>query len=292
MAQIETKTKTLTLGLPKGRMEAGVLQLLADAGIQVSRSDRDYRPALSLPDAAAKSMKPQNIIEMLSIGRRDVGFAGADWVEELGGDVVEILDTGLDAVRLVAAAPRSIASNGTLANGPLVLTSEYEKIARRWISEKNLDAEFVRSYGATEVFPPEDADIIIDNVATGATLKANGLVEIDTILRSSTRLFASRKAVTDPEKMERIDALRLVLQSVLEARRRVMIEINASADCLDAVVGLLPCMREATVAPLFADAGYAVRAAVPRVDLPVLLPRLKAAGGTDIVVSSIDQIVP
>jgi ATP phosphoribosyltransferase-like protein len=58
------------------------------------------------------------------------------------------------------------------------------------------------------------------------------------------------------------------------------------------VVALLPCMREATVAPLFGDAGFAVRAAIPRTELPTLLPELKAAGGTDIVVSSVDQIVP
>jgi len=289
---MDNTISTLTIGLPKGRMEEGVLKLLADAGIRVHRSDRDYRPVLSLPNSEAKSIKPQNIIEMLSIGRRDVGFAGADWVEELQGDVVEILDTGLDAVRLVAAAPPPIATGETRVNGPLIVTSEYERIARKWIQEKGLEAEFLRSYGATEVFPPEDADIIVDNVATGATLKANGLIVMDTIMHSSTRLFASRKAVGIPEKKERIEALRLVLESVLEARLRVMLEINAPQDRLDAVVALLPCMREATVAPLFGDAGFAVRAAIPRTELPTLLPELKAAGGTDIVVSSVDQIVP
>ena len=150
----------------------------------------------------------------------------------------------------------------------------------------------MRSYGATEVFPPEDADLIIDNVATGATLRANGLVVYDTIMRSSTRLYASRRAMNDPLKRSRIESLRLVLQSVLEARLRVMLEINASRDKLDTVVAMLPCMREATVAPLFGDSGYAIRAAVPRDELPVLLPALKEAGGTDIVVSSIAQIVP
>ena len=237
-------------------------------------------------------MKPQNIIEMLSHGRRDVGFAGADWVEELNADVVEVLDTGLDPVDLVAAIPREIASNGGLPDRRIVVTSEYEQIARKWIREHSIEADFVRSYGATEVFPPEDADLIIDNVATGATLRANGLVVYDTIMRSSTRLYASRRAMNDPLKRSRIESLRLVLQSVLEARLRVMLEINASRDKLDTVVAMLPCMREATVAPLFGDSGYAIRAAVPRDELPVLLPALKEAGGTDIVVSSIAQIVP
>lgn len=292
MVEIISKVKPLKLGLPKGRMESGVLTLLSDAGINVQSSDHDYRPLVSLANAVAKSMKPQNIIEMIALGRRDVGFAGADWVKELDADVVEILDTGLDSVRLVAAAPPEIAANGLLTNVQLIVTSEYERIAQTWIRDKNIGADFVRSYGATEVFPPEDADIIIDNTATGATLRANGLSIIDTIMHSSTRLFASRAAMADTEKRERIEALGLVLQSVLEARRRVMLEINAPSDRLDAVVALLPCMREATIAPLFGDAGFAVRAAVPRSDLPSLLPELKAAGGTDIVVSSVDQIVP
>ncbi len=292
MVEFISKVKSLKLGLPKGRMETGVLALLSDAGIDVQNSERDYRPSVSLANAVAKSMKPQNIIEMIALGRRDAGFAGADWVKELDADVVEILDTGLDSVRLVAAAPPEIAANGSLSDGRLIVTSEYERIAQTWIRDKSIDADFVRSYGATEVFPPEDADIIIDNTATGATLRANRLSIIDTIMRSSTRLFASRAAMADAEKRERIEALGLVLQSVLEARRRVMLEINAPGDRLDAIVALLPCMREATVAPLFGDAGFAVRAAIPRSDLPTLLPDLKAAGGTDIVVSSVDQIVP
>ena len=292
MVEIISKVKPLKLGLPKGRMEAGVLTLLSDAGIEVQSSDRDYRPLISLANAVAKSMKPQNIIEMIALGRRDVGFAGADWVKELGADVVEILDTRLDSVRLVAAAPPEIAANGSLSDGRLIVTSEYVQIAQTWIRDKKIEADFVRSYGATEVFPPEDADIVIDSTATGATLRANRLTIIDIIMRSSTRLFASRAAMADAEKRERIEALGLVLQSVLEARRRVMLEINASSDRLDAVVALLPCMREATVAPLFGDAGFAVRAAVPRSDLPTLLPELKTAGGTDIVVSSVDQIIP
>lgn len=292
MAELTNVAGQFRLGLPKGRMESSVLRLLAEAGIDVKGSDRSYRPSISLPDTEAKTMKPQNIIEMLSHGRRDVGFAGADWVEELGVDVVEILDTGLDRVSLVAAVPRDLVANGELPKRKIVVTSEYERIAGNWIAAKGIEAEFVRSYGATEVFPPEDADLIIDNVATGATLRANGLVVFDRIMRSSTRLYASRAAMENPEKAERIDALRLVLTSVLEARLRVMIEINAPVDRLDAVVSLLPCMREATVAPLFGESGYAVRAAVPRKELPRLLPLLKASGGTDIVVSSIAQIVP
>lgn len=96
----------IKLGLPKGRMQAGVIRLLADAGIEVRVSDRGYRPRVSIPWIEAKILKPQNIIEMLHIGSRDLGFAGADWVAELQVDLVELLNTELDPVELVAAAPR------------------------------------------------------------------------------------------------------------------------------------------------------------------------------------------
>jgi len=161
-----------------------------------------------------------------------------------------------------------------------------------WVADQRLDAEVIRSYGATEVFPPEDADVIVDNSATGGTLRANGLRIVDVLGESSTRLYASQQAMADPYRKERITDLALLLESVLNARRRVMIEVNAPADRLESLVALLPSMGEATVAPLFGSQGYAVRAAVPRVDLPSIIPAIKAAGGTDVVVTKLSQIVP
>ncbi len=283
---------TLRIGLPKGRMQQAVMTLLADAGIRITPSARGYRPTVSLRRCEAKILKPQNIVEMIELGSRDVGFAGADWVEEMRADVVELLDTELDPVQVVAAAPRVLLNSNELPARRLVVASEYERLTKEWIGSRGLDAEFVRSYGATEVFPPEDADVIVDNTATGSTLRANDLVVVDTLLSSSTRLYASPTAMDDPAKKGRIEDLRLLLQSVLDARRRVMIEVNAPADRLDAVVSLLPCMREATVAPLFGNRGYAVKAAVPKDRLPEIIPAVKAAGGSDVVVTSLSQIVP
>jgi ATP phosphoribosyltransferase len=283
---------SIRLGLPKGRMEQGVLTLLADSGIRVRPTARGYRPEVSLPGAEAKMLKPQNIVEMLALGSRDLGFAGADWVAELEADVVELVDTGLDPVQLVAAAPVSLLEGGRLPSRRLVVASEYERLTRRWIATSGLCAECVRSYGATEVFPPEDADVIVDNTATGATLEANGLAIVDVLMRSSTRLYAHPAALDDPARRRTIDDLVLLINSVLEARRRVMLEVNASAACLDAVVAVLPSMRQATVSRLFGDSGFAVKAAVPRELLPQVIPAVKAAGGTDVVVSTLSQIVP
>ncbi len=280
------------LALPKGRMEEGVLRLLEDAGIRLTFDRRGYRPTLSLDGFETKLLKPQNIVEMLHAGSRDLGFAGADWVAEKDVELIELVDTALDPVRIVAAADSRFLVDGALPDRPFVVATEYERLTRAWLARRGLTATVVRSYGATEVFPPEDADCIVDNTATGATLRANGLTIVDEVMHSSTRLYACPRSLEQPGKRERIEHFALLVRSVLDARKRVMLELNVSADALERVVDVLPCMREPTIAPLHHEAGYAVKAAVPRADLPELIRALKARGGTDIVVSDIAQIVP
>ena len=280
------------LAVPKGRIEPAVTALLAAAGMELRAGPRGYRPVLSVPGFEVKLLKPQNIVEMLAAGTRDIGFAGADWVAEKSVDLVELLDTGLDPVRMVAAAPESLLIDGALPDKPLVVAGEYERLTRAWISSQGLDAVFVHSYGATEVFPPEDADVIVDISATGETLAANGLIVVDELLRSSTRLYANPNALDNPAKKAAIDALVLSLSSVLQARGRVMVELNVARDDLDSVVAVLPAMREPTIASLHHGEGLAVKAAVPRSELPTLIPLLKERGATDIVVSRLEQIVP
>jgi ATP phosphoribosyltransferase len=281
----------LRLALPKGRMQRGVLALLADSGIEVRVEERGYRATVSLEGVEAKLLKPQNIVEMLHAGSRDVGFAGADWVAELGAELVELVDTRLDPVRLVAAAPANLLEAGRLPTRPLVVASEYERLARAWIERKGLDARFVRSYGATEVFPPEDADVIVDNTATGATLRAHQLAVVDQLLASSTRLYAHPRALDDRSRRAAAERLVLLVESVLQARRRVMLEVNVASGDLERVVAVLPAMREPTVSRLHGAEGFAIKAAVPRDVLPDLIPRIKDCGGTDLVVTEPAQIV-
>jgi len=289
---MERKAGILRLALPKGRMQEGVLRLLSEAGLDMRTAERDYRPSAVVDGLDVKVLKPQNIIEMLDVGSRDLGFAGADWVAELGIDLVEVMDTGLDPVRLVAAAPTSILEDGKLPSRSLVVASEYEGITRRWIASRGIDAEVVRSYGATEVFPPEDADCIVDNTATGSTLRANGLTIVDEVMRSTTRLYANKRAMDDPARRDRIEWFAMLCQSVLEARRRVMLEVNIDADRLESLIEILPAMKEPTVSKLMGDAGYAVKIAAPRSMLPNLIPAIRACGGTGIIITQPSQIVP
>ncbi|MFT5292363.1 MAG: ATP phosphoribosyltransferase [Planctomycetota bacterium] len=280
------------LALPKGRIQDGVVSLLSEAGIRVQTGARGYRPSLSVEGFETKLLKPQNIVEMLAAGSRDVGFAGADWVAEKDAQLVELLDTGLNPVRLVAAAPGELLTEGQLPKRPLVVASEYGRLARKWMQASGIDGTLVRTYGATEVFPPEDADVIVDNTSTGATLIANRLEVFDELMSSSTRLYANPMALENPVKRGRIEDLTLCLRAVLEARGRAMVELNVSSENLTRVVEALPCMQRPTISGLHGESGFAVRAAVKRTQLPTLVPDLKARGATDIVVSRCEQIVP
>jgi ATP phosphoribosyltransferase len=278
----------ITLALPKGRMFEAVTRLLADSGFPVLANGRSYRPLCADNRFELKILKPQNIVTMVGLGSHDVAFAGHDWVVELEADVVELLDTRLDPVRLVAAAPRKLVP--TLRDRRVVVASEYERISRRYLDGAGYEYLLVRSYGATEVFPPEDADVIVDNTATGRTLLENDLVELDTLLDSSTRLIANPAVLEGPKRSD-LDELVMLLRAVLDARRRVMLEMNVAADNLDAVVLALPCMREPTVQELFGGAGYAVKSAVPREAVARLVPVLKAAGACDILEYPFSKVV-
>jgi ATP phosphoribosyltransferase len=282
----------LRLALPKGRQQDGVALLLQEAGIDLLAGERNYRPALSIPGYEVKLLKPQNIVEMLHAGSRDLGFAGKDWVAEHQVELLELLDTGLNPVRLVAAAPEDILEDGKLPARPLVVASEYERLTRQWMERRGMGDTFVHSHGATEVFPPEDASLIVDNTATGSTLQANDLAIVDELMCSSTCLYAHPKVMDVPQKRDRIESLVLLLQSVLDARGKLLLEVNVSQENLDHLLELLPFMRAPTISPLQGGGAFAVRVAVPRGDLPALIPQVKQRGGTDLIVMRPAQIVP
>ena len=145
----------------------------------------------------AKYLKPQNIPRLVELGAHDCGFTGYDWLVETGADVVEVLDTGLDPVTLVAAAPEGLGNRLGSLGRPLVVASEFETLTRRFVTERGWPFVFIRTYGATEVFPPEDADLVLDLTATGTTLRENRLEIVANVLASSTRFVASRRALED-----------------------------------------------------------------------------------------------
>jgi ATP phosphoribosyltransferase len=282
--------KTLKIVIPKGRIFQNVVSLFNEAGFQLEIDDRGYTPWISDPEIEIKCMKPQNIAQLVELGSHDAGFTGFDWIAETSAKVSEILDLKFDPVRIVSAIPQN-RTPADLKKKKIVAASEYENISRRYLDRGGFDYLFLRTYGATEVFPPDDADMIIDNVSSGRTLKANGLKIVDTLMNSSTRLIANPAAASDSWKGEKISELATLFLAVLDARGRVMLEMNVPPEKLSQVVKKLPCMRSPTVSPLYREQGYAVKVAVKRTEVVKLIPMLKRMGATDILEYEIKKVV-
>jgi ATP phosphoribosyltransferase len=276
--------------IPKGRIFDNVTRLFADAGFPLAMTDRTYRPK-SVDWLDMKIMKPQNVGELLELGSHDAGFTGIDWIKESGADVEEIMDLGFDRVRIVAAVPNEL-DEAKLRQKKLVAATEYVNLADGWLSKQGYNYRLLRTYGATEVFPPDDADMIIDNTASGQTLKDNGLRIVDTLLESSTRFAASKSAMADTEKRSRIEELAMLFKAVLDGRERVMLEMNLPKQDFEKIVATLPAMRSPSVSPLYGEKGFAVKIAVKKDEIPDLIPRLKKLGAVDIVEYDLRKVVP
>ena len=279
----------LRILIPKGRMFDNIQGLFADAGFSLAVRGRALR--FDSGGYEIKLMKPQNIGTLLELGAHDCGFTGLDWIAESGAEVADVLDLGFDKVRVVAACPVQF-DDAALAAKKIVAATEYVNLAERWLSTRGYTYRILRTFGATEVFPPDDADLIIDNTATGQTLRDNGLREVDTLLESSTRFVAAKDALDDPERRARIEELAMIFRAALDGRDKVMLEMNVSKEAFGQLVEGLPAMRSPTVAPLYRDAGFAVKIAVRKNEAAALIPRLKALGASDIVEYGLRKVVP
>ena len=280
--------KKLSILLAKGRIYESVVELLKDVGISIYLPDRTYYPITNQDDLAFQVVKPQISSALLADNRADVAFSGKDWVFENGvqDQVEEIMDLGFDPVRIVVAVPETVDFDALLKK-PVTIATEYQNLSRFWAKEKNVDGKIFRTWGTSEGFVQDNeqalAQILIDNTSTGSSLRANHLKICDTIMESSTRMYASKEALKDPEKKQKIMELKMLFEAVLAARSRVMLEMNVSKDNFDALIKGIPSMKSPTVSPLFGDNGYAVKIAVKKSEVPTLLPKLHQLGATDIL---------
>ncbi len=287
----------LRILLAKGRIYESVYKLLNDVGITISLPDRTYFPTTNQDDLAFQVVKPQITSALLAGGKADLGFSGKDWVYENGvqDQVEEIMDLGFDPVRIVAAIPNTVDFDKLLQD-KVTIATEYQNLSRKWVEEKKIDGTIFRTWGTSEGFVQDNdqslAQILIDNTSTGSSLRANNLKIVDTIMTSSTRMYASKEALKDPVKKQKIMELKMLFEAVLNARSRVMLEMNVAKENFDKLVQGLPSMRSPTVSPLFGDNGYAVKIAVKKSEVPVLLPKLQQLGATDILEYELRKVMP
>ena len=278
----------LKILLAKGRIYESVYALLSDVGISINLPDRQYFPTTNQKDLAFQVVKPQITSLLLANNKADVGFSGKDWVYENGvqDDVIEIMDLGFDPVRIVAAIPEN-KDYEKLLKGPVTIATEYQALSKKYVEDKKIDGTIFRTWGTSEGFVQDTEDsiaqILIDNTSTGSSLKANRLKIVDTLMESSTRMYASKEAMNDPEKRQKIMELKMLFETVLNARSRVMLEMNCSEVDFDKLIKGIPSMKSPTVSPLFGGNGYAIKIAVKKSEVPTLLPKLQSLGATDIV---------
>ncbi len=287
----------LRILLAKGRIYESVYELLKDVGISLHLPERTYFPTTNQEDLAFQVVKPQITSALLAGEKADVGFSGKDWVYENGvqDQVEEIMDLGFDPVRIVAAIPETVDFE-KLLKGEVTIATEYQNLSKKWLSDKKVKGQIFRTWGTSEGFVQDNPDalahILIDNTATGSSLRANNLKIVDTLMESSTRMYASKAAMADPQKKQKILELKMLFQAVLNARSKVMLEMNVSKDKFDALVKGLPSMKSPTVSPLFGDDGYAVKIAVKKSEVPTLLPKLQQLGATDILEYELRKVMP
>lgn len=278
----------LKILLAKGRIYESVYELLSDVGISIHLPDRTYFPTTNQEDLAFQVVKPQIVSLLLANNKADMGFSGKDWVYENGcqDDVVEIMDLGFNPVRIVAAIPEA-RDFDKLLKSPVTIATEYQALSRKWVEDKKIDGTIFRTWGTSEGFVQDNEDsiaqILIDNTSTGSSLKANRLKIVDTLMESSTRMYASKTAMADPAKKQKIMELKMLFETVLNARSRVMLEMNCAEDKFDTLIKGIPSMKSPTVSPLFGGNGYAIKIAVKKSEVPTLLPKLQSLGATDIV---------
>jgi len=290
----------LKVVIPKGSLEEQTLRLFEAADLTVRRSSsRDYHGSVDDDRIERVSvLRPQEIPTYVAEGLFDLGITGQDWIAETGSDV-EVL-TSLSYAKtgtghgttIVLAVPNEHPANSAeeMPAGSRIST-EFVQITERHFAELGIPVKVAWSYGATEAKVPEIVDAIVDVTETGSTLRAHGMKIIETLLASDPVLVANRAAAADSGKRAAMDDITTLLLGALAAEGRVLIKLNVTDAARDAVLAVVPSMKAPTVSPL-ADGGYAIETVVDKRGVNRLIPKLKAAGATDILELPITKIVP
>jgi ATP phosphoribosyltransferase len=192
----------LTLALSKGRILEDSTPLLEAVGIApAGDASRLLRLPTRDPGVELLVIRPTDVPTYVEYGAADLGIVGKDILLEHGGEALyEPLDLNMARCRLSVATRKDspLAQGGLDAAGSrrLRVATKYPEMARRYFSGRGQQVEIIKLYGSMELAPLVGlSDVIVDLVATGNTLRANGLVEIQTIVESSARLVVNKAAM-------------------------------------------------------------------------------------------------
>jgi ATP phosphoribosyltransferase len=274
----------------KGRLHDPAVDLLERAGLHlVDGADRKLYADTVDPEVTVLFARASDIPEYVSDGAADVGITGLDQVREAdAGDLVDLLDLGFGACRLVLAAPEDgdIERVADLAGG--VVATEFPTITAAYFDEQGVDVEIAEVSGATELTPHVDiADGIVDITSTGTTLRMNRLAVVDEVLESSVRLFAREDVVGD----DKVQQVATALDSVIAAEDRRYLMLNVPEETLEAVEDVIPGMGGPTVMDIAGGDKVAVHAVVEEDRVFEVISEVKAEGASDVLVTEIERLV-
>jgi ATP phosphoribosyltransferase len=291
------RQKKLVLGLPKGSLQEATFLMMKKAGFSVSVGARSYVPSVDDPALAARLIRAQEISRYVEHGMLDAGITGYDWILENGSDVVEVADLvyakqGLRPVRWVLAVPENSRIRSARDLRGKRIATEAVGLTRRYLRKRGVKAEVEFSWGATEVKAPELVDAIVEVTETGSSLRANNLRIVDTVLTSTTKLIANRRAWKNPWKKRKIEQLALLLTGALAAETKVLLKMNVQERTLKRVLGILPALHAPTINSLSSEGWYSVESVVDEPVVREIMPRLKEAGAEGIIEIGLNKVVP
>jgi len=285
-------TRPFRLALPsKGRLHAPALELARAAGVEVDVNGRALHAHCSRWDIEVLFARADDIPAWTADGAVDAAVAGRDQIIEAAAEVDELVPLGFGRCALEVAVPAAgaIAEVGALDGGRVA--TAHPRTAAAFFAAEGLAVETVPIRGSVELAPRLDAaDGIVDLVSSGDTLRQNGLRSIATVLESEATLVARR----DLDGRARAVAAELatVIESVVAARGKRYLMLNAPDESLDDVIALLPGMDSPTVLPLARGGLHAVHAVVDAEAVADLLGPLQAAGARSLLVLPIQNLIP
>lgn len=287
----------LRIGLPKGSLQESTLKLFKKAGYNISVDSRSYYPVFDDMEIEALLIRAQEMARYVDDGVLDAGLTGKDWILEQGADVHEVAELnyakgGLRPVKWVIAVPNDskIKSIRDL-NGKRIAT-ELVGFTKKYLKSKGIKAEVDFSWGATEVKPPYLADAIVELTETGSSLRANNLRIIETILVSSTRFIANKKAWKDKWKKQKMENIVLLLKGALAAEEKVGLKMNVPDKSMKRVMTLLSAMHSPTISQLSDKGWYALEVVIDEKVVRDIIPKLKSVGASGIIEYPLNKVIP
>jgi ATP phosphoribosyltransferase len=286
----------LKLGIPKGSLENATVDLFRRAGFQITTSSRSYFPAIDDPELECMLVRAQEMARYVEDGVLDAGLTGRDWVAETEASVHVITDLiyakqSFGKVRWVLAVPEASPFRSVRDLEGKVIATELVATTRRYLGSNGVKAKVEFSWGATEVKPPFLADAIVEVTETGSSLRANKLRILETVLESNTQFIANCDSWEDEWKRRKLEDIQMLLEGAMNALGKVGLMLNVERWNLDAVLSVLPALKNPTISHLSDENWLAVNTILDESTVRNILPRLKEAGAQGIVEYPLNKIV-